>query len=68
MQIIIVKNSEKEFEEAVNKHLADGWKVVPNSMNIYMHKAEGYFTNERYVVFLEKSDTKKKTKKKLLQG
>jgi hypothetical protein len=70
MQKIIIKNIETDFEKEVNEHLANGWKVVPNTMQIQIQKFEGHFATEKYVVFLEKSESKplNKNKKRLLKG
>lgn len=73
MQKIIIKNFEAAFEKEVNEHLANGWKVVANTMQIQIQKFEGHFATEKYVVFVEKPEPKPekksgKTKKKLLKG
>jgi hypothetical protein len=72
MQKLIMGSIQSWFVEEVNKHLEEGWRVVPNSLNqtVYGYKSEGQFatTVESYAIVLEKPSKKHDKKKKLLKG
>lgn len=54
MQVIIIKNTQEEFEQAVNEKLTWGYTVVPGTLTITVLPESGYtLTKWTYIIVLE---------------
>ncbi len=55
-QKIITGTCFYDFKLEVQKHLDQGWQVVPGTLSTVYHQNPEYLAKEHYVVFLQKAN------------